>query len=66
LKTVGFIFNGFIFNLEENVKDEKTDFSGVIKMCAIKGTKSEPEKIYLVEGGGDARWIDENNLMEAE
>jgi hypothetical protein len=55
---------GFRFNLEEKVKDETNGFSGVVTLCAIKGTANEPEKVYLVEGGGDARWVAENNLKE--
>ena len=61
MKTVG-----FRFNLEEKVNDVEKGFSGVITMCSIKGTRDEPEKIYLVEGGGDVRWVAENNLKEAE
>ena len=56
---------GFRFNLDEKVEDETSGFSGTVMLCAIQGAANEPEKVYLIESGGETRWIAENNLKEA-
>jgi len=61
MKTVG-----FQFNLDEKVTVEKTDFSGIVTMCAIQGDVNQPEKVYFIQGTSNAGWYAERLLKEAE
>ena len=57
---------GFRFNLDEKVTVEKTDFSGIVTMCAIEGDPENPEIVYYVSGATANGWYPERLLKEAE
>jgi hypothetical protein len=56
----------FRFNLDDKVTVEKTNFSGVVTMCAIQGDPEKPETVYYVAGANGRDWYPERLLKEAE
>jgi hypothetical protein len=52
----------FKFDIDQKVKVEKLDMTGVITMCAFD--KGGP--VYLIQNGKDAGWYTESLLVDAE
>ncbi len=57
---------GFKFNLDDKVFVEKTDFTGIITMCAIQGDSAHPESGYYIQGAVNSGWYTEKLLKEGE
>jgi hypothetical protein len=56
----------FKFNIDDHVKVEKINFSGIVSMCAIGGIPENPEKTYYIQGPGDSGWYPERLVKGAE
>jgi hypothetical protein len=56
----------FKFSIGDFVKVDKTNFSGIVTMCALDGDPGNPDKKYYVAGTDRSEWYTERLIEEVK